>query len=416
MHERETMQPNSANAYNFANVDTYKSHQGPGGAPMSQPDGNVSFSSIDKGNYGMDARSVHSVPPAYGHGQKNHQNHYNHPADESDTTLINGPPSSDGHGGDGNTIHPMLANVNTGLSSFKPVSPESMGSHPLPSVPVVAAPLLPSRQESRQERQRQDSYPPPRMQSQSPQQYERSGTPQSSARQQPQQQLDGAYQQQQNMQPYSRNGPSRQQQQQGPRYARGQGPAAQDYRQAPPSPAYSASTLASPRPIRDRNDTSSPGSDDYFTPMGQAYGQGYANDQQQYQQGYPSRALSPVSPPPIAGQTQPAGGHRYRMPPQNRNTHHYQQQQNQMAYEGQHQTRNQSYQNPYAAFAEDEGSSPPAAAAAAAAGQGGYEYEPQSQQRQPRQQQQQQQPYRRHQQAQDGYFPPQPENQYNKYR
>lgn len=376
MHERETMQPQSANAFtNFGNpsMDDYEKPNG-----VYRTETNYTNGSMEKGRFNnayADAQSVHSIPPAYSHNngqqQRGDRGAAGDAANMSGATLLNASTNSQSSAAEhvnGAAAHPMLAGINTTLSSFKPVPPP--GSKP-------AAPAQQSRQD-------EPSYPP-RMQSQNAIYQERSGTPSSARRQQQQwSQDDYAHQQQQqDSRSYSRNGPSQQQQQYNPRHV-------------PPSPAYSNATSGSGR-SRQGEAYASP--QDYFTPREDSVDSNYA------------RAMSPTSP--TGAQYQQGAGHRYRQPPQNRSQ--YQPAPPSAVAQGypdQQQSRQRvhspsnAYQNPYAAFAEDDTASLASQGNAYPAGQAQYN-DYRNERRQQQQYQNQGYSSQQSQYQQDSYFPEQ---------
>lgn len=381
MHERETMQPHSGNAFNF-NDPQYqmqaeyaeKNGSSEGGNGVYRTDTNYTNGSMEKsrGIY-ADAQSVHSIPPAYTNAGQAHNHHQNYNNYRSEAGDLSGATLLDGNSGlrpseDGNTanqpVHHMLANVNTGLSSFKPVPPP--GSKPAP-MPRVEEP----------------SYPP-RMQSQNANAMgqERSGTPPSARRgqHQPQQQYnqqqqqytprDHQYQQQQ-QQSYSRNSPSHQQQQYSSHNA--------NNRHVPPSPAYSQSTLASTRNNRYDDDFASPQA--FYTPSDRT----------------PTSPNGPLQhPSPAATSAVSGAGHRYRQPPQNRNNRPQSPPINPAA----------AYQNPYAAFAAEDGN-----AYHAEPGQGYADHRGDARHQQYRAQQHHHQQQQQQYDAADSYFPAQTRQQ-----
>lgn len=403
------MQPQSANAFNFndphasamGGSEYEKPGSGGSGGSMGvyRTETNYTNGSMEKTRGGVyaDAQSVHSIPPAYangGHGQQgyhNNNNNHNNAGDMSGATLFG---DEDGSNADGHQpIHHMLTNVNTGLSSFKPVPPPGSKSAPMPRVD-------------------ESSYPP-RIQSHDAMRgQERSGTP-LSARGQQQQYADqqqhqqqssrhqyyqqDQYQQQQQQPPpprsYSRNGPSNQQQ---------QSPYSNN-RHVPPSPACSQATSGSGRSRHEEAYAATP--QDYFTPREGTIPTSPTGPVQQY----PAQAA--------AGATTGAG-HRYRMPPQSRR-----------AQSPPINDPAAAYHNPYAAFAQDDDD---ATSNAHPAGQGAYTADyrneaRQQQQQQPQYRQQRQDSYQGQQQYDDSdsYFPAQSRHQpqqesysapYNNYR
>lgn len=152
MHERETMQPQSATNFNFNNgpqgtMDQYKE-----GPPQGifRTDTSYTDSSMEKGRFG-DAQSVHSIPPAYATSHHANANqgyarsiHHTAAGDLSGATLLDAPSASshDNHDSNNAPIHQMLSNVNTALSSFKPVPPP--GSRQV-APPRVEEPSYPPR-------------------------------------------------------------------------------------------------------------------------------------------------------------------------------------------------------------------------------------------------------------------------------
>lgn len=321
MHERETMQPGSANAYSFntahESMDDFK-----GSSPgIFRTDTGYTNSSIEKSRYGADVQSVHSIPPSYGHG--NARSLHQHPGDLSGATLLDAPAGSvnsyDNHETDEVPVHHMLSNVNTGLSSYKAVPP--------PGSRTVAPPKV-----------EELSYPP-RMPSQTAMGQERSGTPASARRQQyqAQDQQNRQYEDehQQQHQPdhrsYSRNGASQQQ-------------VAYNSQHGPISPSYSDGTSVSGRSRQGRGEAYVPqqqqqqAPQDYFSPR-----DGTPNNTNREPLSPSYHSQNGSVPAQNAG-----AAHRYRMPPQNRNHG------SQRAISPPVPSSQAGYQNPYAAFAVDD--------------------------------------------------------------
>lgn len=403
------MQPQSANAFNFN--DPHASAMGGsefekpgsgggggGGMGVYRTETNYTNGSMEKTRGGVytDAQSVHSIPPAYangGHGQQGYHNNNNHnnAGDMSGATLF-GDEDENINNTNGQPVHSMLANVNTGLSSFKPVPPP--GSKPAP-IPRVDEPSYPPRMQSHDAMTGQERSGTPSSARGQQQQYADQQQHQQSSRQQYYQQ-DHYHQQQQQQQQqqrsYSRNGPSNQQQ---------QSPYSNN-RHVPPSPAYSQATSGSGRSRHEEAYAATP--QDFFTPREGTTPTSPTGAVQQY-------------PAQAATNTSSGAGHRYRMPPQSRR-----------AQSPPINDPAAAYHNPYAAFAQDDD----ATSNAYPAGQGDHTADyrneaRQQQQQQPQYRQQRQDSYQRQKQYDDSdsYFPAQSRHQpqqesysapYNNYR
>lgn len=387
MHERETMNPQSGNAYNYnsnphASMDEYK--EPPSGIFRTQT--NYTNSSMDEKNrYGADVQSVHSIPPVYAQQGYSRSIHTS-PGDLSGATLFPGQNESeddthnidnnhDNHAGNNAPVHQMLANINTSLSSFKPVPPPGSRSA---APPRVEEPSYPPRMQShgamttsngqdRSQRYKGDSQ----------------------QQQQRQQQYYAQDQYQPRQRTYSRNEPSQQQQRQ---------PNAYSSRNGPTSPSYSDGTsIASGRSRNGGSTVTKPVVQDYFSSP-----EGSANRNNAAAAAAVTAGREPLSPTYQS---------RYRMPPQNRNRAMSPPLPAAAAVApASHQ---QTYHNPCAAFAEDNNgnyNSYNAYTDQYPAGRGNN-YDQQQQQQRQRQYEQAYQSRQQQQQYQEEYSPP-----YNSYR
>lgn len=303
MHERETLQPHTASAFNYNNANDY-THEYKEPAPgIFRTDTSYTNSSMEKNRYGADAQSVHSIPPVYAphsNGTRDFsRSAHTAPGDMSGATLINGQSGSEISHDNYDNLHQILPSNNTSLSSFKAVAPpgsravasaraEELSYPPRQSHGVATAHITPGTPVSDHKQQ--------------------SRQPQRQQRQEYEEGLSQQYQygQEERQRSYSRNGPL-QQQQQHPVYQTLSGPTSPSYSDASGAAggrdrgeqvdAY-PSTIQAPAPV----------AQDYFSsPEGSANRNAAATD-------YGGVGRQPLSPTSQSA----SASHRYRMPPQNR--------------------------------------------------------------------------------------------------